>query len=269
MNSNVYTDVIMQFINRKSFLEKVIRHADRFLEHAPFGTLRISKCNGTPQFYHRMNKDDTTGKYLRKKDLSVARQLAQKDYEKRIRQKALQELRIVDMLLAKLPEQPVEMVYKEMSPERQDLVVPVVETDAMFVERWLSYEYVPKAISKETPDLVTDRGERVRSKSELIIANMLASCNIPYRYECPLTLKKWGTIYPDFTVLNVRLRKQFYWEHMGRMDDPDYAEKAVRKLKEYVLEGYFPDNSLILTYETSKTPLSTNMIRTMIEHYLL
>lgn len=52
----------------------------------------------------------------------------------------------------------------------------------------------------------------MRSKSEVIIADLLNKEGIPYRYEFPLYLKEFNTVYPDFTILNVRKRKEIYWE---------------------------------------------------------
>ena len=39
--------------------------------------------------------------------------------------------------------------------------------------------------------------------------------SIPYKYECPLQLSNGMIIYPDFTVLDVKRRKVWYWEHRG------------------------------------------------------
>ena len=78
----------------------------------------------------------------------------------------------------------------------------------------------------------TKRKERVRSKSELNIANMLDSYGVPYKYECPLKLKDGKVIYPDFTVINVKSRKVIYWEHRGMMDDKNYANMAVSRIKQ-------------------------------------
>ena len=36
--------------------------------------------------------------------------------------------------------------------------------------------------------------------------------NVPYHYEAPLYLKGRGIIHPDFTVLNIRTRQEYYWE---------------------------------------------------------
>lgn len=67
----------------------------------------------------------------------------------------------------------------------------------------------------------------------MIIADLLNKEGIPYRYEYPIQLNGVGWIYPDFTVLNVRLRKEYYWEHLGMMDDYSYAEKALQKISSY------------------------------------
>jgi hypothetical protein len=117
--------------------------------------------------------------------------------------------------------------------------------------------------------LLTDRGERVRSKSELIIANLLSKEGIPYKYECPLRLKGFGTVHPDFTALRRKARKEIYWEHLGMMDDPEYAEKAVRKISAYGANGFFPGDRLILTAETKSTPLNVRLIRDLIACYCL
>jgi hypothetical protein len=46
----------------------------------------------------------------------------------------------------------------------------------------------------------TTRGELVRSKSEVIIADMLASLGLPYGYEQPFTGPDGSVRYPDFTI---------------------------------------------------------------------
>ncbi|MEE3440399.1 MAG: hypothetical protein VZR07_10670, partial [Ruminococcus sp.] len=53
----------------------------------------------------------------------------------------------------------------------------------------------------------TQRGEIVRSKSEVIIADALYYANIPYHYEKPIKVGD-RVIYPDFTVLNVKTSLQ-------------------------------------------------------------
>ena len=113
------------------------------------------------------------------------------------------------------------------------------------------------------------KGERVRSKSEVIIADMLSKEGIPYRYEYPLYIKGFGKIYPDFTVLNIKKREELLWEHFGMMDDAEYAEAAIRKIATYEQNGIYPGEKLILTYETRKNPINQRVINGLIEHFLV
>ena len=63
----------------------------------------------------------------------------------------------------------------------------------------------------KTEELVTNNGEIVRSKSEKIIADLLFMLGIPYVYECPLDTPG-GTIYPDFTILDISTRDALGWD---------------------------------------------------------
>ena len=137
------------------------------------------------------------------------------------------------------------------------------------IQKWLSIPYQGKSFDDHTPELYTTKGERVRSKSEIIIADSLMRADVPYRYECPLVLKGYGKVYPDFTVLNVKLRKELYWEHLGMMDDSEYVEHALQKIATYEQNGIFPGDNLILTYETKQNPVNQKIITLMIQRYLL
>src|SRR4029077_19819852 len=90
-------------------------------------------------------------------------------------------------------------------------------------------------------------GEMVRSKSEVIIANLLTTAGIPFRYEIPLFAPD-GTFYlPDFTI-DWR-GKKFFWEHLGMLRVPKYKQDWEVKKKWY--EKHFPD-ALLITEESPK-----------------
>lgn len=82
-----------------------------------------------------------------------------------------------------------------------------------------------------------------------------------------MKLRGIGTIYPDFTFLRKRDGKEVYWEHDGRMDDPGYAEKAIQKINSYMLNGIFPGDNLILSFESQKTVLSDKIIQALVVKY--
>ena len=89
-------------------------------------------------------------------------------------------------------------------------------------------------------------GDMVRSKSEVIIANLLTAAGIPFRYEVPLFAPD-GTLYlPDFTI-DWR-GKKFFWEHVGMLHDTKYKNDWDKKKKWY--RKHFPD-ALLVTEESS------------------
>ena len=163
------------------------------------------------------------------------------------------------------PEILAEDIYEHLKEERKHLVRPIVLTDEEFVKRWQEAEYDLNPISNDIPFYQTLKGERVRSKSEMIIADRLLAKGIPYKYECPLKVGK-KIIHPDFTILRVSDRKIVYYEHCGKTDDPEYAEDMVSRVNDYNSAGIILGDSLFMTFETSKTPLDVrvldNMIRT-------
>ena len=112
----------------------------------------------------------------------------------------------------------------------------------------------------------------VNSKSELIIADTLNRLGIPYKYERPLPLLNGEgrlTVYPDFTCLNLRSRQEFIWEHFGMLDDPNYAETTVAKLKNYADNRIFPGTELIISTETPAAPINTREVEKIIKKYLM
>ena len=94
-----------------------------------------------------------------------------------------------------------------------------------------------------TPQIMTSFGLKVRSKSEVFIAEKLYERKINFKYEIPLSAGG-KTYYPDFTIYFGT--KEIYWEHFGMLSDDTYAQKTDIKIKWY--KKNFPDK-LIWTQE--------------------
>ena len=114
----------------------------------------------------------------------------------------------------------------------------------------------------------TRRGEKVRSKSEAILADILYGLGIPYHYEKPLYLGSGKVRYPDFTLLKIKSREEIYLEHFGMLDDDEYREKSLLKLDEYRKHGIYVGKNLIFTYETEKSPLDIKGIEKMLKEVM-
>lgn len=91
---------------------------------------------------------------------------------------------------------------------------------------------------------------------------------IAYKYECPLYIKGVGIIYLDFTFLSKKIKQEIYWEHDGRMDDPVYAQSAIRKIQIYEENGIYPGECLILTFEATKSVLNMRLVDNLVSKYL-
>jgi UvrD-like helicase C-terminal domain len=85
----------------------------------------------------------------------------------------------------------------------------------------------------------TVRGELVRSKSEVIIADRLADNGIDYQYEQDLRLGSL-TKSPDFTIEDDETGRVFYWEHCGMLNDLAYRRRWEAKQHWYRQNGIVP-----------------------------
>lgn len=173
-------------------------------------------------------------------------------------------------------------LHKSFSTERQALITPYFLTDDEYAMLWeknakakMQYSFdnkngsIEKYPLNEETGLVTEKGELVRSKSKKILADKLYLMGIPYVYEKPLHLNGNSCIFPDFTVLNKFTREEFYWEHFGMMDNPEYADKAVKKIYKYHNNHIYERKKLITTYDTSLLTLNTKTLEALIRTYLL
>ena len=120
----------------------------------------------------------------------------------------------------------------------------------------------------------TTRGEWVRSKSELIIANELFSRNIEYEYEERLTLPDGTWLEPDFTIKRPH-KAPVYWEHLGMLNDPDYRQRWEHKLKMYRQSNILPlgedggdAGTLIVTQDDENTGIDASRIASTICQHL-
>jgi hypothetical protein len=199
--------------------------------------------------------------------IKKAKTIAQRDYNAAAAAILKRDIATIDNFLAAFHPEELDSAFTKLHPGRRVLVAPVREPDENYIEQWRHLPYTGKPFEINAPEHYTASGVRVRSKSEIIIADALDRAGIPYRYEFPASIKGWGTLYPDFTCLDVRTRKEIIWEHFGLMGDPDYTENAIQKIAHYAASGYTLGKSLIATFESGTTPLSAKQVQGYIKAY--
>lgn len=243
-----------------------MRKAKEEINILPEGRLRCTSSNGTDQYF-------INGEYISKKEKDFVRKVAQREYDEKL-------LPVLERVIMKLKE--IETIYdnkilenqfQEVCNARKRLIEPLIEPIDIKINKFMDEEYESlKFEEDDKTEFYTSRNERVRSKSELIIADELYRNEIPYRYEKPLLLESWGksiVFRPDFTVMNKRNGKKYIWEHFGMMDNVEYVERSIRKLEVYERNGFLLGENLLLTHETSKVPLSSSVLNSYIDKYLL
>lgn len=249
-------------------MDKLILQAKKSLNNSPDGTLVLSRSNGTTQYYHKTEKNQKKGVYIAAKDRSMAMALAQKDYDQQFLKTVEKQRKKICRVIEQLPETEMTEIYATLPEGRKKLVTPHILTDEQYVTEWLNIQYTGKEFSADAPEIITEQGEQVRSKSEKIIADKLFAMGIPYRYEYPLKLKGFGVIYPDFTLLNVSKRKEIYLEHFGMMDNPEYSQNAIVKMETYAKHGIYPGKNLLITFETSQKPLNMKVMESVLKEFI-
>ena len=250
------------------WLTTIIQNADKRLQSAPEGSVRINVHGKGSQFYRKMDSSNRNGTYMPVAERREAEALVQKNYDRRILSAAQKQVAFIERFIKNYQPDVLKTIYASLSEPRKRIVDPVELPDSEFRKEWESFTYQHKAFSEETPEHYSNRGERVRSKSEVMIADALDQAQIPYRYECPLKLGD-TVVHPDFTILRLSDRKEIFWEHLGMMGDLEYSNHALQKIRLYERNRLFPGKELILTMETGLLPLNTAVIKDVIQQYCI
>lgn len=53
------------------------------------------------------------------------------------------------------------------------------------------------------------------------------------------------------------------------LDNPEYARAAVQKIELYEMNGIFPGDDLIVTFESSTTIINSHLLNKITQRYLL
>lgn len=148
-----------------------------------------------------------------------------------------------------------ELIYTGLTRFRHKLVL-LIEKDIEPLRRLRNPEYShtrmrnthmfalalrPNGVKSPYPDALihrTRKGVAVRSKSEVVVANILDGLEISYQYEQPLFSRDDPRDFrlPDFTASFEG--DVYYWEHLGMLGVRSYREAWERKHRWYYDNGY-------------------------------
>ncbi len=218
------------------FLEQIIFHYEKIkaitkaLKNYPDGWLVKHKEGNYSYFYHNFyQKGVRTRKYLSpKKDSALISALQKKQAE-------LPALR-QELAFHKAALKSTKTYGKKII---RTTTMPSKNTEPFFSQNTIE----PKKLK-----YTTNRGEKVRSKSEKIIADLLYEYKISYKYEKALKLPYYNNIFPDFTIMSPLNNQTYFWEHNG-LDTEEYLDHWKTKRQVYEHSNITTDNWLIVTTE--------------------
>jgi hypothetical protein len=256
------TNPVLETMNaRYNSLMKLIRSLEKLKKSFPEGRLKVqNKKSGT---YITLHSKDVI-KTLGENDTELIELLVQKSYVSQAIRAAKTETVILKQYINKYPAFSVEQVYDHLSEGRKKYATPLVLNNEEYVKQWLDEPFIPKSINKDAPKFITLKGEHVRSKSEVIIADRLYAKGISYKYECPVMIGN-EVFHPDFTILRLSDMKILYHEHCGKMGDSVYVEDFVDRVNKYGRVGVFTGDRLFFTFESSDQPLDISWLDEFIE----
>jgi len=179
-----------------------------------------------------------------------------------------------------------ELLYTAITRQKERLVI-LYNTEAYHLRNYssMAFSEIARRFTNlfEKPEIIeyeknfyeaglihkTARGEIVRSKSEVIIADALYDNDIDYAYEKELSLGADGVKIPDFTIEDAESGTTIYWEHCGMMTNENYCRHWKAKRALYAKHGIIENENLIVTYENKNGRIDSQAIRSLIKQKLL
>ena len=245
-------------------LEKEKEKCNEELLHMPEGHLISTVRDGKTTYFNVVSADKkykrisvTNNKEMqrllaRKKYLEMQRDRIEYEVKQLTEVRCRLEQRENGNLLEKLPRAYCKLPDEYFFPERDD---------------WEVQPFKQSTYKPEKKIHVTSRFLKVRSKSELLIAEKLYDHNVPFRYEEVISYNG-KDFAPDFTIRRAD-GKIMYWEHCGMTADEGYVSYNRWKLSQYEKIGIVPWDNLIVTYDTEDGILNMPHIESEIVNKLL
>ncbi|MBQ6678876.1 MAG: hypothetical protein IJM76_02530 [Lachnospiraceae bacterium] len=260
----------VQLKQQSQYFEELIRKAERRISSctAP-EDLKICVSNREKGFqYYRVDRDGKR-RYLKKENMAMIAEVVQRDYDRAVLKKLVDARHQLECFLRHYDVNAAEEVYHKLCAARKVLVTPIVETEEEIIQKWKEEHVGGQNNYPAAGTYLTEQGEAVRSKSEKILADLFLKYGVPYVYEPTLRLQNGKVFYPDFMLLNVRKRKNVYWEHFGLISDGEYASKSLQKLREYDAGGLAVGKDILFSMESETMPLNLREVERKIKEHLI
>lgn len=267
MNDDFLNIVAIEIEREKRLIEK----NTQLLAGSPKGFLDVRKRRTQSSYYWTFYEGHGANRRQKQininKDTNMIVQLTDKMISSFIVENGISNLPLLEQLATQFKDMSQESILQQCAPKYQEACKLRVKKQ---LEKSMIASYNKCLYNPKYHKHVTDYGERVRSKSEQLLANSLYAYGIPFHYEEEFLSKvgRFGRIYPDFTIFLPRNR-YIIWEHLGLLSNEEYCISNARKLNIYQLNGFTLGENLILTMDDNKGNFSSSIINKIIKEQIL
>ena len=111
------------------------------------GRLHIRKWKGVVEYYYRnVNADNVSessnnGRYLKKSEETLARRIAQRDYDIRVIKRVEERIKAINTFLKIYEKTSLKILYTKIHPYRKELISPIILSDDEYIKRWQAVKY--------------------------------------------------------------------------------------------------------------------------------
>ena len=250
--------------------ERARAAAKKRLARCAEGSIHIKSRHGCIAYYRELPKD-SEGKrreaHIPKKDKRLIASLCNKRYCLRLIPALEKEIILFRSFLDIYDPQEKDRVFRDLPSEIAEHVSPLIKSKEQIIREWKNAKFDTNSYPLDHDSYLTKEGENVRSRLELISADMLHDLDIPYRYECALYLDDGSVSYPDFTILHPQTFEIYWLELFGMMDDPDYAKAAFQKIARYAQSKAY--SHMLFIFDHKDAPFRTESLKELLRSVFL
>lgn len=260
-------------IDQMKYESDLLARFEKEISELPAGCLSLKIIRGKEYIYYQRTVNRSSARKLlsfkRKEDQVLIGALRKKFFIRKSLERLRGNARIFAEMIKQFYPYDPESIREEMKPIYKEIQLTEFKSEKdQEIERWHAAEAEGGIYYAEGLKHIAVSGIRVRSKSEAIIADLLDSHNIQYKYEEPLFIGREKYI-PDFTIINKSFPDKIYWEHFGMTYDPVYRENMEIKLASYGKGGIIPWKNLIVTFESEDGGIDVARINEIIKKMVL
>ena len=116
-------------------------------------------------------------------------------------------------------------------------------------------------VERNDPDIKKEHvfdGHRFRSKSEMMIAQLLKSLGMEYKYDVVVSFDN-EVFYIDFAIYCHETGRFFFLEHFGDMGSERYRQRTFHKITVYTEHGLVEGLDILYTYENNEDDFNLNV----------